>query len=226
MSIFGTPSKGSGGQIANGDAFAAAVNTGAGDLIVVAVGWGSSTIVIDSLSDTAGNTFLPGTRVTNIVGAHQLFYCIGAAANASNIVRTHFHSTGVNYSYIYVWSVPVSGGSAALDVQATGASSSASNHPSTGSFSTTGTDEIVFAGAINDFSGITYTHGTGYAIDGAALVSGLAGTEEATFSSAQTGIVADFSQSSSTDWLIGAMAFMKSTGGGGGSAQPVVCVMQ
>lgn len=226
MSIFGTPSKGSGGQLSSSStATASAVNTGAGDLIVVAVGWArNGSANVSSITDTVGNSFTAGTLVTGITGAHRMFYCLSSAgANASNVVQVTF-GAAQSYAYVYVWSVPISGGSAAFDLEATAASSSSNNHPTTGTFSTTGTDEIVFAGAINDFSGITYTAGTGYSIDGSSIVSGLAGTEHVTFSSTQSGIVADLHQGSSTDWLVSAMAFKKAVAGA--SAKAVVCIMQ
>jgi hypothetical protein len=100
------------------------------------------------------------------------------------------------------------------------------NAPSTAAFNTTGTDEIVFAGAVNDFSGITYTAGSGYTLDGSAIGTGLAGSEHRSFTSAQTGIVANFTQSGSTDWMVNATAFKAGGGGGGGSAQPVLCIME
>lgn len=210
MSIFGTPSKGSGDHISSATSQAAtAVNTQSGDLLVAVVVWSSNIQGTASMSDTAGNSFTAGGIQTQSHQYEQFFYKIGATANASNIVTVSVSgSSGMAYMSIYVWSIPVSGGTAVFDVEAGGTSSGLSNTPVTASFNTSGTDEIVLVASGNDFSGITYTAGTGYTLDSSGYAADkLAGSEHQLFSSAQTGITAGFSQSSNTDWTIRAISF-------------------
>lgn len=227
MSIFGTAAKGSGGHISSATTQAAtAVNTQSGDLLVACVIWDASVTGTASISDTAGNSFTAGGMTTQSHQVQQFFYKIGAAANASNVVTASVSgSGGMAYMTVFVWSIPLSG-SCVFDVEAGGSSSGTSNAPVTASFNTTGTDEIVLVASGNDFSGITYTAGTGYTIDSASYGSGLAGAEHQLFTSAQTGIAAGFTESSSTDWTIRAIAFKAGSGGGGSSPKSVVCIMQ
>ena len=228
MSIFGAASKGSGGHISSAVTQAAsAVNTSVGDLIVACVVWNATTVGTASVSDSAGNSFTSSGGITSQSHSRQqFFYCLPAAnASASNVVTaTISGSGGMAFMAVYTWSIPLSG-SCVLDVEASGASSGTSNAPTTASFNTTGSDEIVLVMAGNDFSGISYTVGSGYTLDSSGFGSGLAGSEHQLFTSAQSGIVANFTQSGNTDWTIRAIAFKAGTAGGS-SRQPVVIIME
>ena len=219
MSIFGTASKGSGGHVSSAVTQAAsAVNTQAGDLLVVGVAWNASVVGTASVSDSAGNTYTTSGGITSQSHSRQqTFYCLSATnASASNVITASIAgSGGMAFMCAYCWSIPLSG-SCVLDVEADGASSGLSNAPVTSAFNTTGTDEIVLVMAANDFSGISYTAGTGYTLDSASFGSGLGGSEHQLFTSAQSGITAGLGESSSTDWTIRAIAFKAGSGGGGG----------
>jgi hypothetical protein len=234
MSIFGTPVFKVGTASGGSSTATPAFTTAAGDLIVVAVGWsadgGASTVT--SVTDTAGNTYSPVTASpqANLGAREQFWYCLAASANAANVITAHF-SQSQTFTTIAAWDVPISGGTAAFDVQAGGNDGGHNNITSfaTGSFTTTGTDEIVFAAMVNDFGTVTYSAGSGYTLDSGSYTSAepVSGAEHRTFSSTQTGITATMTGGSPADGAITAAAFKASAGGGGGgTAKPVVCVMQ
>lgn len=229
MSIFGTPVKGSGGFFSSATTItASAVNTHAGDLIVVMLMYNVATHGTVAFTDTAGNTYTL-RPLSTVSGSFpmQVGYCLSATANASNVVQAVISgSTSPGFSAMYVWSIPITGSAPSFDVDSYGHSSGSSNLPLTPSFSTTGTDEIALAMGSNVNSGITYTAGSGYTLDNASFSSGFAGSEHQLFSSTQSGITAGFTQSGSSGWVIAVAAFKAGGGGGGGTAKPVVCIMQ
>lgn len=219
MSVFRTPTKASGGHApgSSSTAVASALSTSSGDLIVaVCVGsQGIGTTV--SFSDTIGNSYvvIGSPSVSGNAGsAGSIFigYCLSSkASNVANVVTATFGATQASFSWIYVWDVPISGGTAAFDVSNLTKSSASGNTPTSGSFSTTGEDELVLVAAGNDFTGITYTAGSGYTLDSSGFVSGVGGAERQLFTSPQSGITASMGQSSSTDWNIAVAGFMGSS---------------
>jgi hypothetical protein len=194
MSVFGTAALAQNASATSISTLNAspALATAAGDLLVVAVRWSSTLAVTASVSDTAGNTYvpLPSQSAGNSAGTAQLFYVIGAKANTSNTIEASF-SGAVTFSFIFVWDYPVSGGTAAYDTQV-GAESLAGSLSSlnSGNFTTTGIDELVLVGIAPNQVALTCSVSTsGYTLDSANVGSGgYGGAAHATFSSPQSGI--------------------------------------
>ena len=229
MSIFGTIATASGGGAPGSGitAVAGSLNVSTGDLLV-AVAVGSNGIgTTCSFSDTIGNTFTvigsPSVSSNaNSAGSIFIGYCLASSGtNATNVITATFGANQVSFRWIFVWKVPLSG-SAIFDVSNLKVSSSSGNAPTSGSFTTTGSDELVLVAAGNDFTGITYTQGTGYTLDSSGFVNKVGGAQHRLFSSAQSGITAAFSQSSSTDWNIAVVAFKANAAAASGSVQVIL----
>ena len=217
MSVFGTPTFGSGsaaGPIAS--VSASPVATVSGDLIVVAVEW-TTAADTTAVTDTAGNTYSALTLQNVSSETLQMFYVIGATANASNVVKATFTPGSGAFTAIGVWDFPISGGTVTFDTQAGNATTSVTTL-ATSSFNTAGADELVVvaASANGNNNGAAYTPGSGYTLDG---FSGIAiGGQHRLFTSAQTGITASMSWSSSGNARIVAGAF-KGTASSGGTGK-------
>lgn len=206
--IFGTPATGSGGFAGSSGTVvnASAVNTAAGDMIAC-IFIGSNGGAITSVTDTAGNTYTVSAALDGgSAGFVYYAYVLVALANATNVVKVTFTSNQTTFASSFVWDFPITGGVPAFDTSAFGHGTSTT--PTTGSFNTTGSDEVVLVMAGNDVSGFTYTQGTGYTLDSAGFNSGVAGAEHKIFNATQSGITAGFTTSNG-DWTIGAVAFNK-----------------
>lgn len=151
------------GPVAYGDTYASSVNTldtasfnlAAGKLVVVSVMWEGVTGTT-TLSDTAGNTYTAGTKVTVDASSKwvQMFYCLSSSANAANVVTADLPD-GATYAKVCA-TVYLPGGSASFVAEGTGSGLSAA--PATSSF--TAGDCAVCAMA--EFSGQTGTVGSGW----------------------------------------------------------------
>jgi hypothetical protein len=215
MSIFGSPvfqhGTGTGGVTTDTPAF----TTAAGDLIVVAVGCSDDGThgsgAITSVTDTAGNVYTALTSEGANLGARmQLWHCLFARPNASNVIRAHF-AVSQTFSSIAAWDVPITAGAnAEFDVQAVGndGGSNSVTAFATASFSTTGIDEIVFAAIVNDFETVTYSAGSGYTLDDGhyPVAAPVSGAEHRIFSSTQAGITATITGGSNADGALTAAA--------------------
>jgi hypothetical protein len=163
MSIFGTPAFQSGGVRSLTSLPAGAVNTATGDLIIVGVAWSDSG-TITAVNDTALNTYVPLTAATGDLGgtgAQQFWYCIGATANAANIV-TATESFANNYSTIAVWDVPVT----AVPLFDAQSAQGAGGTGNTGNITTVGADEFIAAFAVDGQGTDSYTRAGSYTLDG------------------------------------------------------------
>jgi hypothetical protein len=166
---------------------APAINTASGDLIVVAVRFGDP-ITVTSVTDTVSNTYTtltPQSGGSN--GGLVLFYVLGASAKTGNVITANFPSSS-DYNWIYVWDVPVTG-TATFDVQGGATTSSTVTTLTSSNFSTTGTDEIIFAAVTpNALSETCAISQTGWVLDSGSVDSGgFGGVAHGTFRSAQTG---------------------------------------
>ena len=120
------------------------LNVQAGDILVAWFGAYSGTIGTPSISDGGSNSFTMESTVNN----SSTYGAMGIKLNASaNYSATFTLSTGsIGYRYLTVLQFRnSSSGTASKDVTATGTGSYGSL--ATGSFTTTGTDEIVVIGA-------------------------------------------------------------------------------
>lgn len=225
MSVFGTESNAHGGTRTSSPATTGTFVTSVGDLIIVGVGWSDSGTA--SVSDVAGNTYIPLTqRVGAFSTFFQYFYCFATAASAVNAVSAAFSNPTNNNTVVFVRDIPLSGG-AAYDFDS---ASDGGNDATTGSWSSTGSDEYVGVQAYDQFGTDSYAPGSGYSLDSAGFdpASPFGGAEHQLFSSPQSSVTANFSShpGGSAAFAIGFKATGGGGGGGGGSAQPVVCVMQ
>lgn len=223
MSIFGTPQF----QLRASAGAAPAVNTAAGDLLVVAVAGNTSTTGF-TLADTAGNTFIGvGSVFNSSFNRIQMFYCIGAKANAANAVTPTPQGAGSAMQGIAVWDFPISGGSAPVfDTSASGQATSGTW--ATSAFNTAGSDELVVC-AVANAAGNQGTQQAGFALDANGTVNhnwssiGAGCAEHGLLTSPQTGFVAQMT-GGSTGFGALALAFMAPAAAGGGNA-PVVVIM-
>jgi hypothetical protein len=188
-SIFGTPVTAANSSTSTSTTIAAsALNTAAGDLVVVVARAGSN-VTINSTADTAGNVYTPLTAQANGGnGGLRLFYTLNATANAANVVTVTYSATNT-FRFIYVWDIPVSGGLAKFDVEGGALSTSSVSTLTSSNFSTTGTDEIVLVavtmGATSRTAAISQS---GYSLDSSSVNSGgFGGSAHGIFASPQAG---------------------------------------
>lgn len=157
IALVGTPqSSGVGGT--NDTVIAApAINLVTGNAVIVGVKMEASG-TINSVTDTAGNTYTGLTDATYTTDGHcRMFYCANATGNASNVVTGNF-STSVPYRGITVWQV--SG-------QDTGAGFLVDSDVQTGSGTTSITSPSVTAGDaafffLGEYAGTSATPGSGW----------------------------------------------------------------
>lgn len=213
MSIFGSPVTAA-SPLANpsGSTTTGTFATSVGDLIVcMAVTGNVAGASITSVTDVAGNSYtVVGSPSTvgnsGTSGSIFLVYCLAAThASAVNAITVNFAS-GTSFTLSFAWDVPLTG-ACSFDVAAFGGGNSGSSTPTTSSYSTASSDEIVFSIATNDLTGETYTQGTGYTLDSAAFATGTGGAQHIQFSSPQSGITTFMTSSGSGTFLIGAGAF-------------------
>lgn len=189
MSIFGTPNfVGSGLRTTTPSLGSPSFNTSVGDLIVVSAGFVDGTVT--GVTDVAGNTYTPGTARTGPAGTlHQFWYCLAAtAANASNVVTAVFSDVAQNFVTVGVWDTPLSGGTASLDGDI---DSDGANDASTASYSTTGSDEMVFVGGEDQGGSGGYVQQSGYTLDSSGYGT-FAGAEHVHFAAPQSSIQSTF----------------------------------
>ena len=183
----------------------ASLNTATGDLMIVGIAVNDITNgVIATITDTAGNTYVPLTRrvITAKGWAMQYFYCLSAIANAANIVSGTF-AVAAAYN-IAVWDVPISG----VVLYDTDSAWGTGFNGDTAAFTTTGTDEFVAVFSFDAWGGWTYTAGSGYTLDSASIPpNNIGAAEHRLFSSPQVGITAAFGNHPSSGSAAIAVAF-------------------
>ena len=129
----------------------------AGDLNLVAVGWGDTTSAITSVTDSQGNVYLPAVGPTKAGGLQQVVYYARNIVGGSNRVTVSFNQAA---SYPDVRILEYSGVDTAspLDVTATGTGTGTTAN--SGFATTTSPTELIFATAT---TGSTFTGpGTGF----------------------------------------------------------------
>ena len=196
MSIFGSlTTAGGGARNTSPVTTGSTLNTALGDLLIVGVGW-SDTGTCTGVSDTAGNSFSTPGQQNNVAGSFfQWFYCLAAThANAANTFSATFSDATNNNTIIFVWDVPLTGGSALFDVAAP--YDGAGDH-TTAVYSTTGSDEFVAVEAYDQFAGGGYAAqvSPAYTLDSSSFGT-FGGAEHIVFASAQTNIQSGFSAGS------------------------------
>jgi trimeric autotransporter adhesin len=209
MSIFGTPRL-AGSSLGSGtSAVSAPVQVNVGDLIVVLATSGNASGTTCAIHDTALNSFtVVGSPNTNGGSAGSVFlgYCLAATnGNATDVITGTFN--GNSFSLLFVWVVPLSGGSAQFDADSLAPDNTSHNTPTAQPLNTTGTDEIVFFVATNVFTGFSYTQESGWTLDSSGYASGTGGAQHIQFSSTQTGLTPFMTSSGSSPSTVGVGAF-------------------
>jgi hypothetical protein len=137
-----------------------------------------------------------------------MYYCLASiGANGSNVISLSLSSS--SSGAMQVWSVPLTSGTALFDTVSKLAPTTGTN-PATASFNTAGTDEYVAIGVCTSGTWASEaTAGGSYTLDGAAAGAGslthYAG-EHFIYTSTQTGITPGFTQASSANYAIVAVA--------------------
>jgi hypothetical protein len=133
----------------------------AGDLIVVAIGWFDTTGVIDSVTDTAGNTYRlaigPITLGADLT--QSLYYASGVAASPNDAVTVKFATNAAGPDLRVV---EYSGADPASPLDQTVNGSGNGTAATTGSVTTTSAREIVFAAGMS--SQTLSTPGSGFTL--------------------------------------------------------------
>ena len=157
IALVGSPATGSAGGVNDTVIAASAFNLITGNGVIVGVKC-EGVATIDSVTDTAGNTYTGLTAATYTTnGVERMFYCANATGNASNVVTGNF-SASIAYRGITVWQV--SG-------QDTGAGFLVDSDTQTGSGTTSMTSPSITAGDaafffIGEYAGTSATPGSGW----------------------------------------------------------------
>lgn len=213
---FGT-SAGSGAEPsgANSTATTSAFSLTAGQLLVCLARNAAQTADSLTVSDLANNTnWQSETAVVNTngsLGMSQIFYSFTTNGNASETVTVTDNTASQDYFTLSCATASKSGSSWYLDAYPTPNTSAGSTTPTTNSFSTVQTKEIIFAWA-NGYGGQTWTAGT---IGGTSATgswtngSGNADQmgEYIITTTAQSGITGTFSTSGNHPWVAYAISF-------------------
>lgn len=192
-------------------------NLASGSLNVACFKWETPAVSINSVTDTAGNTYTLLTEQTHTGNEPHIrcAYVLSATGNAANVVTanlngTGFYRRGVVYEFTYT-------GTAAFDVEVGATEATADTTPSSNTLTTTGTEEVCIA-AHSDFTGQTFSGHTinGVAADGSTNLSDAAYWYEI-FSATFTGGASSLTRTATGNWLQRLQCFKITGGGGGGS---------
>jgi hypothetical protein len=126
----------------------------AGDLNVVAVGWGDTTSSVSSVTDSRGNAYTRAVGPTTTTGLSQSIYYAKNIAAGSNTVTVTFNQAAA-YPDVRILEYSGLDTSAPLDVTAAAVGSGTSAN--SGSAPTTSANELIFGAGST--TGVTYTGG-------------------------------------------------------------------
>jgi hypothetical protein len=131
----------------------------AGNLNVVAVGWGDATSAISSVTDAKGNTYTRAVGPTSNTGLQQSVYYAKNIASGSNAVTVKFNQSAA-YPDVRILEYSGLDLTSPLDVTAAGTGNGTS--ASSGSATTTSTNELIFGAGTT--AGTAFTApGSGFA---------------------------------------------------------------
>jgi len=124
----------------------------AGDLNIVAVGWGDSSSTISSVTDSLGNTYSLAVGPTSISNLQQSIYYAKNIAGGSNTVTVTFNQAA---AYPDVRILEYSGLDTISPLNVTAAAVGSGTSASSGSANTTAPNELIFGAGTcaNEFSG-------------------------------------------------------------------------
>jgi hypothetical protein len=174
----------------------------AGDLNVVAVGWGDTVSAISSVTDTKGNTYTRAVGPTSNTGLQQAIYYAKNIASGSNTVTVKFNQSA---SYPDVRILEYSGLDPTSPLDVTAAAAGNGTSASSGSATTTWANELIFGAGST--SGTAFTApGPGFSTRIVNIYGNLA--EDETVSSA--GSIAALATNSGGNWVMQMATFKAS----------------
>ena len=183
------------------------LSTSNGNLLVVQIVWVAGASVT-SVKNAAGVSLTSTAEQDSGGGASQFFFLPNITGNPVEAITATF-SASAPFSSIFAWEVMGADKVSPLDVT-TLLSSGTGTTATTGTFSTSTANEVVFA-TMAGGQNSTFTAGAGYTLDSAGYPSGSGnlyrGSQHRIFSTMQSNITTSMSQSSSASWLIQAAAF-------------------
>ena len=124
----------------------------AGDLNLVAVGWGDTTSAISSVTDNKGNTYTRAVGPTSNTALQQVIYYAKNIAGGSNTVTVKFNQAAA-YPDVRILEYSGLDPTSPLDVTAAGTGNGTSAN--SGSATTTSADELIFGAGTT--AGTTFT---------------------------------------------------------------------
>ncbi len=171
---------------------AAAASHTTGNLLVVSVRLGN-TVTVSSITDTAGNlSYTKATNNTNSsCGPNEIWYAKNITGNAANVVTAHLSGSSP-FVAVFVRQYSGADPTSPLDQVATGDGTGGT--VTSGTFTTTTADEVIFAHSCVGALGVTYTAGTGYG-NVTQDANNMSAIEDKIVSSIQTGATASFTLS-------------------------------
>ena len=151
MSIFGTPLVSFTGGSAFSPVTSNAINVPSGAMICfLAVAPTVDTPVV--VTDSSSNVYASTTLISDGTDDYQFGYTFGAPANAALVVTANWQPNS-GTALLYVWVVPITGGTPIFDVLFLEGALVSAGLSNTASANTSGTDEIAFCG-IYDRNGV------------------------------------------------------------------------
>lgn len=202
---------GSGNSVATG-----ALNVTAGNLIAIFVKWEHSNATLDSVTDTAGNTYtvVAGTKVAHSNGdlKTQIAYAENISGEANNVATAHFSNAAVTYKRVAQVQYSGIATSSPLDDVAVGQGTGTAT--STGNLTASGAG-LLFAGG-GEFNVTTWTAGTNYTERAEWGVTGVNSMVEDRVISSGGSYNATATSGTSMDWAMSLAAFKEA-----GAAPPV-----
>ena len=185
----------------------------AGNLNIVAVGWGDTTSSISSVSDTTGNTYVLAVGPTTTTGLQQSIYYAKNITAGSNTVTVTFNQSAA-FPDVRILEYSGLETSAALDV--TAAAVGTGTNANSGAATTTSANELLF--------GAGSTAGTSYIGAGTGFTSRIINAfgniaEDETVNSA--GSYSATAPNGSGNWVM-QMATFRASGEGGANPAPTV----
>ena len=158
------------------------INVSAGNLLIVVIHSGGENVV-SSITDTAGNTFYNA----NSVGRFGVYYAKNVIANASDIITCTWAGAGNTYREISAFQYSGLDLGNPLDTNANGFSTTGT--VTSGSFTTSLPNELLFCSLYVENTGKTWTAGSGYTLRSPSSDGVLAGQDQIV-SSIQSGVTA------------------------------------
>lgn len=177
----------------------------AGDLNVVVVGWNDTTATVQSVTDTAGNTYtlaFPATQGTSITQA--IYYAKNIKAGASNTVTVTFNQAA---AFLDVRVMEYSGLDTANPLDAGGGASGTGTGLDSGAINVTSAGDL-FLGA-STVNGTVVAPGTGFAT---VILTKFGDNVEHFFPTTAGSFDATATQDKSVPWVMQGVAFRQPTG--------------